>query len=210
MNRSQFQAKFAMSTAAMVLIQVVSTFGGLAGSAVAAEAAKKPAKSAVKKVTASRLEVKSQANQMAAGIAAADVALTPEEVAIAQRVEVGNVACELGVTVNVKADPLVPGYFDLEGKNFKFRMKPVVTSTGAIRLQDGNGGAVWLQLANKSMLMSQKLGSRLADACLNPSQAAVAQAMEKAPPVGLFDSAQSANQTKTPAPSSATATVGVQ
>ena len=66
-------------------------------------------------------------------------------------------------------------------------MFPVETSTGAIRLEDPKGGAVWLQLANKSMLMSQKHGQRLADACVNTDQALVAEMMIKNPPPSLLD-----------------------
>ena len=49
-------------------------------------------------------------------------------------------------------------------------MHPVESRTGAIRLEDPKRGAMWLQLGNKSMLMSQKLGQRLADECQSPEQ----------------------------------------
>lgn len=158
--------------------------------ATAAEPGPKPTKS----TGGSRVELNTKANQMATGVRAAQAALSPAELAIAQRVELGQVACELGVSVSVKADARLPGHFDVQGKKFKFRMTPVVTSTGAIRLEDARAGAVWLQLSNKSMLMSQKLGSRLADACMNPAQIAVALAMEKTPPVGLLESPQNSAQ----------------
>lgn len=145
------------------------------------------AKKKVKVVSKSRADIKADANQMATGIRAAEAALTPAELAIAQRVEVGLVQCELGASVTVAADSKLPGYFDVFGKKFRFRMVPVVTSTGAIRLEDTQAGAVWLQLSNKSMLMNQKSGSRLADACVSPAQALVALAMEKSPPHGLLD-----------------------
>ena len=161
-----------------------------------------PDKQPVKAVSKSRTELNSQANQMASGIRAAEAALTPGELAIAQRVEVGLVQCELGTSVTVVADSKMPGYFDVHGKKFRFRMAPVVTSTGAIRLEDAKAGAVWLQLANKSMLMNQKLGSRLADACVTSAQAAVASAMEKSPPPSLLDAPVLAQQSVLPANSS--------
>ena len=89
--------------------------------------------------------------------------------------------------VNVAAVAGVPGYFDVWGKNFKFKMAPVVSSTGAIRLEDQQAGAVWLQLSNKSMLMNHKTGSRLADACMTPLQVAVADAMVKNPQPNLLE-----------------------
>ena len=66
-------------------------------------------------------------------------------------------------------------------------MSPVVTSTGAIRLEDQKGGAVWLQIGNKSMLMNQRLGQRLADECMSPQQMIVAEAIKKSPPVSVFE-----------------------
>lgn len=120
-------------------------------------------------------------------IGTVDAAVTSAQLLIAQRVEVGRVACELGAFVSISADAQMPGYFDVEIKKLKFRMSPVITSTGAIRLEDVHTGAVWLQLSNKSMLMSQKTGSRLADACMSSAQAAVAVAMEKNPPSSLLE-----------------------
>ncbi|BCO28564.1 hypothetical protein MIZ03_3473 [Rhodoferax lithotrophicus] len=142
----------------------------------------------VKKASQSRAELKTQANQMAAGARAAEEALSPAELSIAERVEVGRISCEMGQSVTIAVDPKLPGYFDISVKKFRFRMVPVVSSTGAIRLEDNIAGAVWLQLANKSMLMSQKLGIRLADACMTPAQATFAAAMEKSPPPSLLDS----------------------
>ena len=173
---------------------------GIATLSNAAEAVKKadkpavthPVKKPVARVTASRAEIKSIAAQTALGVRVAEAALSPAELAIAQLIHVGQVACELGVTINIKADVNRPGYFDLESKKFKFRMFPVVSSTGAIRLQDAQAGAVWLQLANKSMLMSQKLGSRLADVCMNPAQMVVAAEMEKNPPSSLLEPVKAA------------------
>ena len=124
---------------------------------------------------------------MAAGIEAAEDALTPTELSIAERVYVGKLPCELGAAVTLTADAKAPGYFDVQGKNFKYRMFPVPTTTGAIRLEDRKAGAVWLQLANKSMLMNQKIGTRLADECASPAQVAVAEAIKLNPPVSVLD-----------------------
>lgn len=187
-----------LNATAAGLLAVALTGAGCA--AIAAEPAQAVAKKPATKATASRAELKTKANQTAVGIQAAQAALTLDELAIAQLIHVGPVACELGVTVNVKADVQMPGYFTIESQKFKFRMTPVVTSTGAIRLQDIHAGAVWLQLANKSMLMSQKLGSRLADVCMNPAQIAVAAAMEKNPPTSLLEPVKVAANVAQPPP----------
>jgi hypothetical protein len=153
---------------------------------VAKAAARSPAK-AKAAPTSSRQQLKTDANQVAAGIMAAEAALTPAELAIAERVHVGQLPCELGASVNLEGDARSPGYFNLQGKGFRYRMHPVETSTGAIRLEDRHAGAVWLQLANKSMLMDQKQGRRLADECASPAQVAVAEALKTNPAPSLID-----------------------
>ncbi|WP_353237639.1 hypothetical protein [Limnohabitans sp.] len=112
--------------------------------------------------------------------------LTPE-LLIAQQIHQGNLPCELGAIVRVEADARQPGFFHVHGKGFRYRMFPVQTSTGALRLEDKKAGAVWLQLANKSMLMDQKRGRRLADECAHPDQLAYAEAMKTNPPPSLID-----------------------
>ena len=53
-----------------------------------------------------------------------------------------------------------------------YAMRQVPTTTGVVRLEDKQAGATWMQLGNKSMLMNQKLGQRMADGCRNEVQAA--------------------------------------
>ncbi len=113
--------------------------------------------------------------------------LTPAELAIAQRIHLGRLPCALGAFVTVTADTKTPGYFEVQTRSQKFRMFPVETSTGALRLEDVRGGAVWLQLSNKSMLMNQRLGQRLADECMSPDQTVVATMMIQNPPPSLLD-----------------------
>ncbi len=139
------------------------------------------------KVDTNRQNLKSAAMNAAAGIEAADAALSPAELAIAQRVYVGNLPCELGASVTLTADPKTPGYFDLRGKNFSYRMFPVVTTTGAVRLEDPKAGAVWLQIGNKSMLLNEKLGQRMADDCRSPAQEVVAERLKEHPAPSLLD-----------------------
>ena len=187
-------ANLVASVAAAVLLAV----SGGAAAQTAAPAAKSdaPAKKTVAKhktakkkpaVTPERTNLKSNAANVAAGIEAAEAAMTPAELAIAERVQVGKLPCELGASVTLTADEKIPGYFNMQGKNFNYRMFPVPTSTGAIRLEDQKAGAVWLQLANKSMLMNQKLGIRQADECMSPMQVAVAEQLKHSPPVSILE-----------------------
>jgi len=138
--------------------------------------------------TSSRTRLHSGAMQVAAGISAAEAALTPEELAIADEVYTGRMACELGAFVQIDRDTQSPGRFHVQGKGFSYHMAPVASATGAVRLEDQRAGAVWIQIANKSMLMNQKLGQRMADECMSPQQFTVAEGFKKNPPPSLLDS----------------------
>lgn len=178
----------ALAAAALLVAPALSQAQTATKDANAAKPA--AAKTVAKKkpeANANRTNLKTTAKNVAAGVEAAEAALTPAEMAIAERVHVGKLACELGASVTLTADAKYPGYFDMHGKNFKYRMFPVATSTGAIRLEDHKAGAVWLQLANKSMLMNQKLGIRLADECASPAQLAVAETLKLNPPVSILE-----------------------
>lgn len=113
--------------------------------------------------------------------------LNADEMGLADRVHTGRIACELGQHVSVSKDDKNPGHFLVSGSGFNFHMSPVGTSTGVVRLEDAKAGAVWLQIANKSMLMNQKQGRRLADECMSPEQLQVAEAIKKNPPQSLLD-----------------------
>lgn len=120
------------------------------------------------------------------------VVLSPEQMVVANKVLIGKINCELGAVVVMTNDEHSPGRFFLDMGAKRFVMLPVVTSTGAVRLEEESSGAVWLQLGNKSMLMNQKEGKRLADDCMNPDQLLVAQAMERNPQPGLLDAPKDA------------------
>jgi len=114
------------------------------------------------------------------------VTLTPADLEVAKRIFVGEIPCELGATVHI-APHKREGFFIVRAGIQRFRMHPVESRTGAIRLEDPRAGAMWLQLGNKSMLMSQKMGRRLADDCMSPAQAAVNEALKKNPMPSLLE-----------------------
>ncbi len=118
-----------------------------------------------------------------------DVTLSAEDLKVAERVYTGAIKCELGASVDIQADEKKPGFFTLTHDGKRYRIHPVESRTGAIRLEDPSAGAMWLQLGNKSMLMSQKLGLRLADECQAAKQVEVAEDMKKHPPKSLFEGA---------------------
>jgi len=113
--------------------------------------------------------------------------LTANELAVAAQVHVGALPCEMGKVVRMELDATTPGFFRLHIDQQRFRLRPVESRTGAVRLEDPQQGVVWIQLANKSMLMSQKLGRRLADECAGESQQQVAAALKLNPAPSLLD-----------------------
>lgn len=131
------------------------------------------------------------------------MALSEEELAIAARVHTGTIACELGATVSVTPSLRNPGHFFVLSGAYRYFMHPVQSRTGAIRLEDPQRGALWLQLGNKSMLMNQKLGKRLADECIAPSQALVAAELKRNPPQSILEPLSKPASAPAPAASAA-------
>ena len=160
--------------------------------ALPAHAATKPEDAKPAAVKAKRAVAKTAAVVNPEPEVLAPVVLSPAQLAIADKVLVGKINCELGAVVTLTPDAQSPGRFALELGHKHFVVEPVVTSTGAVRLEDASKGAVWLQLGNKSMLMDQKEGKRLADECMAPEQLRVAQAMERNPVPGLLDTPKDA------------------
>jgi hypothetical protein len=115
-----------------------------------------------------------------------NVNLTPEELETAKKVYTGDIPCELGQTVHITPHKRA-GFFVVRAGIQRFRMQPVESRTGAIRLEDPRAGAMWLQLGNKSMLMSQKMGRRLADDCKAPAQVAYSEQLLKHPLPSILD-----------------------
>lgn len=186
------------SAACLATTAVAATSPSSSGKAVASKSVKTKvsASSRSKAIKVAKLGAVGAAG-VAGGAAVAALAspssrvaapLSEAEQAIAANVHVGELPCELGQKVSLRADPNAPGYFHMSLKGERFHLRPVQSSTGAVRLEDAAQGAVWIQLANKSMLMSQKQGRRLADECASPEQQAAAVAL-KANPINLLDGA---------------------
>lgn len=124
------------------------------------------------------------------------VVLSEADVAVARKVYVGDIPCELNGMVKITAMKR-EGMFMVTTKGHRFRMHPVESRTGAIRLEDPQRGAMWLQLGNKSMLMSQKLGQRLADECQSPAQLTYADELKKNPLPSILESTPGPKSTAT-------------
>jgi len=113
--------------------------------------------------------------------------LAPELMEIASQIYTGRLQCELGQVVMLLPVQEMPGRFLLTLKKQKYLMTPILTPTGAVKLEDQKLGAFWIQLGNKSMLFNSKLGQRMADECQGPGQQAVAMHERISPPPSLLE-----------------------
>lgn len=94
----------------------------------------------------------------------------------AERTHFGLYECDFKQTIDVSKNAKYPGYVDVKFKKDTWTMKPSISSTGALRLEDVKGRTLLLQIANKSMLMDTKIGQRLVDACVHEKQRAAMEA----------------------------------
>lgn len=113
-------------------------------------------------------------------------AATPEQLQAASYVHYGDYTCELKQTIKV-AQSKTEGYVDVAYGKKSFVMKPVLSSTGALRIEDVKGVGLLLQIAYKSMLMDVKSGSRLVDGCQHEKQSALQKADEGKPTTSMMD-----------------------
>ena len=118
---------------------------------------------------------------------AASEQLTDAERQMAGRVYTGTIPCDMGADVIVAVDPENAGFFYVNAAGKRYHMHPVISRTGAMRLEDTRAGAMWLQLGNKSMLLDQKQGRRIADGCAAPAQLEFAAQMQHKPAVNLLN-----------------------
>ena len=132
----------------------------------------KPAAKTTPKAAAKTSKTKAAA-QPAAPVTLQEAALlaaSSDQMAAADRVYVGRSECELGQHITVEPNEKNAGYFDVSLGKKQWLVKPTVSSTGALRMEDVRGKALLLQIANKSMLMDTAAGNRLADNCVHPKQ----------------------------------------
>ena len=110
-----------------------------------------------------------------------------EQLAAADMTHYGDYACDFDQTVHVVVAPKHAGYVNVSFKKQSWTMKPVLSSTGALRLEDVKGRMLMLQIANKSMLMDTQIGQRLVDGCVHEKQRMATAATAGQPAgAGLF------------------------
>ncbi len=113
----------------------------------------------------------------------------PDQVEAAELVFYGAYDCEFSQSVSITQSAKHSAYVDVKHGKRDWLMKPVLSSTGAIRLEDVRGETLMVQIAAKSMLLNVKTAQRIVDDCVSPKQrelvaeAKAARAAAEAAPV---------------------------
>jgi len=153
--------------AALAAALALTSVSALAQQAAPAE--KKPA--AAKKAPAKKAAAAPAAKTLAPA--------SQEQLMAAERTYFGDYECDFKQTIQIAMNPKSPGYIDVAFKKAIYTMKPVLSSTGALRLEDVTGRTLLIQIANKSMLMDVKVGQRLVDDCVHEKQRETAMAVKQ-------------------------------
>ena len=94
-----------------------------------------------------------------------------EQLIAAGQTYYGAYDCEFKQTLSITKHQ-IDGYVVVTFSSKAYTMKPVRSSTGAVRLEEvGNGPMLMVQIPTKSMLMDTVRGRRIVDACVNEVQA---------------------------------------
>ncbi len=162
------------AAASLCFVLAASTTPVLAADAAAA----KPAAQAAPKAPAKAKPAAK--SKKAAPAALALAAATDEQRSVAERVYYGAYECDFKQVIHITASEKHPAYVDLSFGKASYLMKPVMSSTGAVRLEDVKGQTLMIQIASKSMLMNVKTGSRLVDECVSHRQRLEIEAAKQA------------------------------
>ncbi|RZK99298.1 MAG: hypothetical protein EOP36_19755 [Rubrivivax sp.] len=171
---------------------------GMAAGAVSSQAHAADAPPAMAKVKA---KVSSKKKQKPAPVAEKFVPLpeaTPEQLDAAKRVLIGRYECEFNKQLVIDANDTNRGYFNIRQGKDTWVVKPVLDSTGAVRMEDTKDTVLLLQILTKSMLLNVKTGRRLVDGCVHEVQRAAEEELRKNPPKSVFDTPAAADAASAP------------
>ena len=104
----------------------------------------------------------------------------PDQVKAAEMVYYGKYDCEFNQNINILQSVKHSGYVDVKDGKSDWLMKPVLSTTGAIRLEDVKGETLMVQISSKSMLLNVKTGHRIVDDCISPKQRELNEAAKAA------------------------------
>ena len=112
---------------------------------------------------------------------------TPDQEKAAELVHFGVYECEFNQNVNILASTTHHFYFEVKHGKTTWLMKPVLSTTGAVRLEDVKGNALMVQIASKSMLLNVKTRHRIVDACISPRQRELLEAAKTSKPADVTE-----------------------
>ena len=127
-----------------------------------------------------------------------------EQIDAAERVYYGNYECEFNQSVAIDKDGKYEAYVDVKHGKQSWTMKPVLSATGAIRLEDVKGETLMVQISSKSMLLNVKTGRRIVDACVSEKQRQLTLEANAAKAAELAASGTSSNLPLLASPAAAT------
>ena len=160
-----FLARQSTSALVTAVALCVAWPAATAQTAAAKPAAKPAAKAPAKKAAAKPAEPE---------------AASAEQIKAADLVYYGPYQCEASETIDIVASTKYPSYVDLKHGKTGYLMKPVLSSTGAVRLEDVRGETLMVQIANKSMLLNVKTARRIVDDCVSSKQRELIEAQGQA------------------------------
>ena len=119
----------------------------------------------------------------------------PEQIDAAGRVYYGAYECELNQSVTIAKSEKHAAYVDVRSGKSTWLMKPVLSTTGVVRLEDVKGETLMVQIATKSMLLNVKTARRIVDECVSARQRELIAAVKaaKAAQVAASAAAQAAS-----------------
>ena len=91
----------------------------------------------------------------------------PEQIDAAGHVYYGAYECEFNQSVTIAKSEKHAAYVDVRSGKSTWLMKPVLSTTGAVRLEDVKGQTLMVQIATKSMLLNVKTARRIVDECVS-------------------------------------------
>ena len=109
-------------------------------------AADAPAKPAAKAAPAAKPAARGAKKAAPAPVAQTVQEASPEQAKAAEMVYYGVYDCEFQQTVNISQSLKHPSYVDVKAAKGAWLMKPVLSSTGAIRLEDVRGETLMVQI----------------------------------------------------------------
>jgi len=147
--------------AALRLVAMAALMAG--GGAVPAAEATKPAK------PAAAAKPVGKSARRAHAVPTLPQAL-PEQIDAAGRVYYGAYECEFNQSVTIAKSEKHAAYVDVRSGKSTWLMKPVLSTTRAVRLEDVKGETLMVQIATKSMLLNVKTARRIVDECVSARQ----------------------------------------